>query len=267
MSTPLALRADPRKRSRLRLFVHLADHRRMAATDFALSLILAAIAGAINAGGFIAIGRYTSHMTGYVSEMADGVAVADWMLVGSGFVAVVFFITGAAVSAVLINWARRHTRWSQYALPLALEAVLLFAFAILGVVFSGRPEFVLVAAPLLCLLMGLQNATITKISGARMRTTHVTGVVTDIGIEVGKGVYRNLDPAISRDRDVRADRLKLKLLISLLACFLGGGLIGALGFSTFGFGFAMPLALILAGCAIPSFVGRHRRRRRRKFRA
>ena len=44
---------------------------------------------------------------------------------------------------------------------------------------------------LLCYLMGLQNALITKISRAEIRTTHVTGLVTDIGIEMGKLIYWN----------------------------------------------------------------------------
>jgi len=252
-----------RYRFGLRLFSHLADHRRVAAADLVLSLILAAIAGAINAGGFIAIGRYTSHMTGYVSELAGAIAISDWVLVGIGMGGVVCFIAGAALSAILINWARRHTRWSQYALPLILEAFLLAVFGMMGVVAGGTPGFAMLAAPLLCFLMGLQNATITKISGARMRTTHVTGIVTDIGIELGKGLYRNRAPDIPRERDVRADAGKLKILGAVAGSFFVGGLFGALGFSHFGFGFALLLAGILAICTLPSFISHRRRARRR----
>lgn len=250
-----------RRRSRLRLLSHLAGHRRVAAADLALSLILAGVAGAINAGGFIAIGRYTSHMTGYMSELADAVALADAALVASGLAAVACFIAGAAVSAILINWARRHTRWSQYALPLALEAGLLAALGLLAMV-PWAGGFALAAAPALCFLMGLQNATITKISGARMRTTHVTGLVTDIGIELGKGLYRNRDPRIGPERDVRADGRKLTIFCAIVGCFFVGGVVGAVGFGAFGFGFALPIALVLAVCAAPSFVTHYRRGRR-----
>jgi uncharacterized membrane protein YoaK (UPF0700 family) len=93
--------------------------------------------------------------------------------------------------------------------------------------------------------MGLQNAIITKISDAEIRTTHVTGIVTDIGIEFGKLLYWN-----GSDRPdepmVRADRPKLRLLISLLVLFFGGGVLGALGFKRVGFIFTLPLAAILA---------------------
>lgn len=251
-------------RSRFRLFSHLADHRRVQAADFVLSLILAFIAGAINAGGFLAIGRYTSHMTGYVSELADTVALGEWLLVLGGFAAIVCFVSGAALSAVMIHWARRHTPWGQYALPLAVESVLLFGFGVLGIFMGHMAGFAMVAAPLLCLLMGLQNATITKISGARMRTTHVTGLVTDIGIELGKGLYRNLDSHIPTDKSVRADAAKLRILSAIVGCFFLGGLIGAFGFGSLGFAFAVPLALVLAGCAVPSFVGYRKRRRYRR---
>ena len=46
----------------------------------------------------------------------------------------------------------------------------------------------------LCYIMGLQNAVITKISNAEIRTTHITGLVTDLGIEIGKMLYLNRLP-------------------------------------------------------------------------
>ncbi|MFX4396989.1 YoaK family protein, partial [Acinetobacter baumannii] len=67
------------------------------------------------------------------------------------------------------------------------------------------PAFAVVAVPLLCFIMGLQNAIITKVSQARIRTTHVTGITTDIGIELGKLAYWNPGggegpPAVRADR-------------------------------------------------------------------
>ncbi|WP_164176991.1 DUF1275 family protein, partial [Streptococcus pneumoniae] len=75
---------------------------------------------------------------------------------------------------------------------------------------------------------GLQNAIITKVSQARIRTTHVTGIVTDIGIELGKLIYWNRSRGEGLDM-VRADRDKLRLLGALLAAFFAGGVLGALG--------------------------------------
>ena len=99
--------------------------------------------------------------------------------------------------------------------------------------------------PLLCFLMGLQNATITKISGARIRTTHVTGIVTDIGIELGKLCYWNIRVTEANAPHVRADRAKLRLLSSFLGCFFVGGVLGAVGFSHIGLIAFLPLSVLL----------------------
>jgi uncharacterized membrane protein YoaK (UPF0700 family) len=210
--------------------------------DHRLALMLTFVAGAANAGGLVAVGQYTSHMSGIISAMADQLALGAWLLVGGGLVALASFMAGAGISAVLINWARRNRVRAQYSMPVLLEATLLALFGTLGMLFAGTVGFYALAVPLLCFIMGLQNATITKVSGARIRTTHMTGIVTDIGIELGKLFYWNHRPGTH----VRADRTKLKLLGGLLGCFFGGGLFGAWGFALLGFVAALPMALVLA---------------------
>jgi uncharacterized membrane protein YoaK (UPF0700 family) len=97
---------------------------------------------------------------------------------------------------------------------------------------------------LLCFTMGLQNAIITKISRAEIRTTHVTGMVTDIGIELGKVLFWNRR-AEEEQTPVRADMKKLWMLVSLVGLFFVGGVVGAVGFSKMGFVATLPLAVIL----------------------
>ncbi|MGN6314847.1 YoaK family protein [Trinickia sp.] len=212
---------------------------------------LAFVAGAANAGGFLAVGQYTSHMSGVVSSMADNFALGEIGLASAGLASLVSFLCGAATSAVMINWGRRHALRSLYAMPLMLEAVLLLIFGFLGSNLEGhRVLFVPATVALLCFVMGLQNAMITKISKAEIRTTHVTGLVTDIGIELGKLVYWNRTRR--REHPVRADRQRLALLASLLAAFFCGGLAGALGFKHMGFVSTVPLAtLLVALAAVP----------------
>ncbi|WP_439594568.1 YoaK family protein [Falsiroseomonas sp.] len=225
----------------------LVSDRRSEASDRHLAYALAFIAGAINAGGFFAVGHYTSHMSGIVSAVADHAALGQWVLVGAGLAAVLCFVLGAATSAWLINWGRRHDSTAQYALPLLLEGVLLAGLGLAGLAVEGGSAvgtMVTGAVALLCFIMGLQNATITKVSGARLRTTHVTGIVTDIGIELGKLGYWNRAGSRLGPR-VRGDRAKLRLLGAMLGAFLAGGTLGALGFSHFGAAAALPLALLL----------------------
>jgi uncharacterized membrane protein YoaK (UPF0700 family) len=151
---------------------------------------LAFVAGAVNAGGFFAVGQYTSHMSGIVSALADNAALGQMTLILAGLASLAAFFLGAATSAVLINWGRRRGAHSRYALPLVLEAALLLAFGLAGARLAAQGHIEATVA-LLCFVMGLQNAIVTKISLAEIRTTHVTGLVTDIGIELGKLFYWN----------------------------------------------------------------------------
>jgi uncharacterized membrane protein YoaK (UPF0700 family) len=218
-----------------------------------LGFALAFIAGATNAGGFLAVRQYTSHMTGIVSSMADNIALGEPGLVLTGLGAVLSFLFGAATCAVLVNHARRRQMHSEYALPLLFEAFLLLCFGLLGARLSQIDGlFVPATVMLLCFIMGLQNAVITKISKAEIRTTHVTGIVTDLGIELGKLVYWNA-PGATAQPAVKADRARLRLLTVLLAAFFIGGVLGALGFKHLGYVSTVPLALVLiALAAVPA---------------
>jgi uncharacterized membrane protein YoaK (UPF0700 family) len=218
-----------------------------------LGVALAFIAGATNAGAFLAVQQYTSHMTGMVSSMADSLVLGDLPLAASAFGALLSFLAGAAASAILVNLAKRRGLKSQFALPLLLEAALLLLFGLIGAWLATiRGLFVPMTVMLLCFIMGLQNALITKISRAEIRTTHVTGLVTDIGIELGKLFYWNRlqqDPALH----VAADRERLQVLSLLVLGFFVGGILGAIGFQRIGYATTLPLAgLLVAMAAVPA---------------
>lgn len=202
-----------------------------------LGIALAFIAGAINAGGFMAVGQYTSHMTGIVSGIADSIALYRWHLAFTSLGFVLSFIAGAVVSTVIIRWARYRNLDSEYALALMLESLLLLAFGIVATHFFS----ITVMIALLCFLMGLQNAIITKISNAEIRTTHITGLATDIGIELGRYLCTNNEDAEKHNVWSR----KLNLHLSLLFSFLLGGVAGAFAFKHYGFATTIPLSFAL----------------------
>ncbi|MFY9137262.1 YoaK family protein [Zwartia sp.] len=216
---------------------------------------MALIAGAVNAGGFLAIQRYTSHMTGIISGIADDLIVSDLTVVLAGIAALLSFIAGAATTAIFINWARRRKLHSEYALSLALEAALLLLFGLLGANLNVLIEvFVPTTVLLLCFIMGLQNAIMTKVSRAEIRTTHMTGVVTDIGIELGRLIYWNKSKHLPPDENVRANRQKLKIYLSIFSAFLMGGIFGALAFKEVGYFTTVPIAIFLLLLAAPPIL-------------
>lgn len=225
-----------------------------------LAALLALNAGVLNSVGFAAVSVYTSHMTGLTATVADHLVLGGMTIVLTGLLALAVFVAGAAACAVLFNWGRRRGLRGRYANVLVLEALLILLFGLLAEELVWRHRE-LVFISVLCFTMGMQNAIITKISDAQIRTTHVTGMVTDIGIELGKLSYvhrsTDLDPVVANPR-------KLALLSMLVGLFFAGGVVGALGYVHFGFVTLVPLALVLlvaASAPLAADVRRHVRAR------
>lgn len=213
---------------------YLIGKERTTHADKKLGWILAFVAGAINAGGFLAINQYTSHMTGMLSSIADDIVLGKWKIVLKLLIAILSFLVGTIICTILVNFAEKKKWHSKYALPLFLEALLILIFGIIGYKLSLIKGFLIPYTIIhLCFIMGIQNALVTKISKSVIRTTHMTGVVTDLGIELGKLFYINID------------KEKLILLLILLLSFFSGAIIGAYGFKYVGYYFTIPIAFIL----------------------
>ncbi|MDP9896293.1 uncharacterized membrane protein YoaK (UPF0700 family) [Variovorax boronicumulans] len=232
----------------------LTSRHRAPSTNRALGLLLAFNAGAVNAGGFLVLHMYTSHMTGFASQLADGMVLGNTRLLLNAMGAVLAFLSGAAVCAVLVNWGRQHHLHSVYALPLLLEAALMFPFGLMGAVTLtwATPFAVPLTVLLLSFIMGLQNAVASKTSGGSIRTTHMTGNITDLGMEIGKLLYWNgkNEQAVA----VHHDRSRMRRAGGLIGMFVFGGVVGALGFKYVGFVCVVPLAALLLALSIPPFM-------------
>ena len=210
---------------------------------------------------FLVVGLYTSHMTGFASMLADQLVLGNMTLALGALGALLAFVMGAAVTALLVNWARQRRLRSEYALPLMLEALLLLVFGLMGATLGRQTPF---AVPLTVLVlaftMGLQNALVTKISASQIRTTHMTGVITDLGIELGKLLYWNRRAEApdsggdAQPAPVRANQFKLRLYGTLLLSFFTGGIVGATGFRYVGFIWVLPFATLLLLASLPPLV-------------
>jgi uncharacterized membrane protein YoaK (UPF0700 family) len=182
-------------------------------------------------------------MTGIVSSVADDLVLGNISLALAGMMCLLAFVAGAMCTAILVNWGLRQRLHSSYSLPLLLESLALLVFGLFGAAIAAWSQlFVPVTVVLLCFIMGLQNAVITKISKAEIRTTHITGLVTDMGIELGKLFYMNRS---NLAEPVLANRQRLRVQGSLVLGFLLGGLVGALGFKHGGYITTLPLAALL----------------------
>lgn len=209
-----------------------------------LAISLSWVGGYTNVVLYTVIGEFVSNMTGNVTSLAKSAAEGSLRgvtLFGSLWLA---FFFGAGLSAVLTESARRRGSASKYVLPLAVESVLLTL-----VLLAIRHDYPLHGHGLMpglfigCVAaaaMGLQNATITKISGAVVRTTHLTGVTTDLGLEGVQYLLWFRDRLLGRGWP-RASRMfrvshrqpefqRVALLATILGSFLCGAIAGMLIF-------------------------------------
>lgn len=210
-----------------------------------LGYVMALSAGAINAGGFFAVAGYTSHVTGSLSHAADNVYLGQWQTAFTLLSGVLAFIFGAAHANWTILWAKRHRFRSGYGLSMWLEAFYLLIFGILGLALSElKPLLFHPTVLLLCFIMGMHNTIMTVLSGGAIRSTHMTGTATDLGIELAKVLYysRSRNPRLP---DVRVNRPKMKLFIGMISSFLLGGIIGAWGYHAVSYHFTLPVSALL----------------------
>jgi uncharacterized membrane protein YoaK (UPF0700 family) len=196
------------------------------------------VGGFVDAIGFLVVASFVSNMTGNTALAGARLAEAAWpSALFCGFL-ILMFVAGATVSGLLTEGGRRRGYQSVYAIALVVEALLLSLFIFL-VGLLNHPPSNYVSGAILCAAMGLQNATITQIAGAVVRTTHVTGVLTDLGLESVQLAYWLRDRTRGRlwQRLRRVFRLsprhpslqRLFLLLSIWASFAAGAALGALG--------------------------------------
>jgi uncharacterized membrane protein YoaK (UPF0700 family) len=217
------------------------------ARSTALAATLSFAAGAVNASGLLAAGAMTSHMTGNLTRVGEGVALGRAEALEPARY-LLFFFFGAIAATLATTMLRR--RGSREPVPplLLVEATLLASVALMGW-FADHPMLV---TELLCLAMGWQNALITRISSAVVRTTHVTGIMTDLGIEVGNLllVPSNVTaPARLTERlrhaPADSDLARAMLHFATIVCFFLGATVGPLLFLRFGYRAVLAPALVL----------------------
>lgn len=202
-----------------------------------LAITLAWVAGYANIMGVLTCKHVISHVSGTTSDLGRFAAAADWSAALFMLFLLAAFMAGAVMSALATELGRRRGWESIYVLPMVIETLLLTGFAVgvnvhdLAVSETGLPLYLMTG--MASAAMGLQNATITRISSGVVRTTHVTGVLTDLGTELahlalflsdqrrswtGAGAFA---AALRKHQSVR----RLALLVSIMGSFaLGAGL-------------------------------------------
>ncbi|MCJ2101968.1 YoaK family protein [Methylobacterium sp. E-046] len=208
--------------------------------DERLAWTFAAIAGALNTAGFYAFGSYSSNMTGNVSALADHLGLGELRFALQALAIVAAFVIGAMVATLLISAGRERRLRGIYVYSVLTEAGLLIGLGCASPWLPDESRGAMLALGL-SFLLGLQNATVTQITNARVRTTHITGMVTDIGIGLANMLERH--PLL--------DRAKLRLHVVTVLAFLAGGAVGVVLYRLLGTGLLFVAGALLAMLAIP----------------
>jgi uncharacterized membrane protein YoaK (UPF0700 family) len=198
---------------------------------------LAFQAGLINIGGFMACHRFVTHTTGFATFFGAELAQLHFGTALGMLMVPLFFLLGAMYSAFFIDRKITIGKTPQYQLVIGTMTLILFFVSISGVAGLygefGSPlditkDFTLLA--LLCLASGIQNASVTSASGAVLRTTHLTGMTTDLGIGL-ISVFSQKNQELNL-----IEQRKNNIRIGLMTSFILGSMIGAFMFSNFRYG-------------------------------
>lgn len=200
----------------------LTQDKRSPFLNSVLGGVCAFIAGSINAGGFIILGQYTSHITGVVASAADAIVLHQMGALARCLGFVLGFFLGAFCATLLIQWAEKLKLHSCFALAFFASAIVLIGLGLWTYLngMSLHKDFILALG--FFFSMGIQNATVTRLSHYEIRATHMTGVVTDLAIELGEWIFHH------QCKDLQ----KLKRLLLIFVLFFIGGISGALSFKS-----------------------------------
>lgn len=190
-----------------------------------IATVLSFVAGIVNVTGFLSFKQLTTNVTGHFALFINDVADFNFWKGTIYFLYIFSFLLGSFISSFLIEKYRANKQLNVYLLPTIIESLVLLSIGISSNYMEMNYPNLIIC--LLLFSMGLQNSFVTKISNAIVRTTHLTGLFTDLGIELSQLFFPKSYPNTAK---LKAN---IKLRIYIIAFFFAGGLIGGLLYSKF----------------------------------
>lgn len=194
-----------------------------------LASTLSLVAGIVNITGWMGLGVLTTNVTGHFVFLSEEIMHKNLQIAVGFLLLINAFLFGAFISSIFTEGGRYRTQKHlvSYILPISIEITVLTAVAFSDVFLSSIEDYKVLLAMFLLFAMGLQNALVTQVSQSVVRTTHLTGIFTDMGIELAQLIFYKK----SKDRSVLKHSIFLKVMI--ISSFTFGGIIGALLYGTF----------------------------------
>jgi uncharacterized membrane protein YoaK (UPF0700 family) len=211
--------------------------KRTYAHNVKLASLLGLTAGFVNAAGFLGFSVLTTNVTGHAALFAERIAMQDWKTARVVALWMFLFLAGAFISGLIVSKIGRNQRFS-YVIPILIEMAILLGVATLGFNYDNSLVGKEIFAGSLLFAMGLQNSLVSMVSGSVVRTTHLTGTFTDLGIELAQLLQHKRHENIALIS-------KIKLRVAIILFFMTGALAGAYMFRYYSFyAFFIPLIVL-----------------------
>ena len=202
------------------MFRHKGKNRTFA-HDLRLAILLSFVAGLVNITGVLALKTLTTNVTGHFAFFAEEIMKHDYATAITFFLFTIFFLIGAFISSFMQELISIKNPDLSHIFPITLEMVILIVIGIFG---TSTGLFTLggkLTAFFMLLAMGIQNSLVTNISKSTVRTTHLTGLFTDLGIELSQLFF------YKKPEEVKKLKTSIFLRLSIISfffmgCFFGG---------------------------------------------
>ncbi len=216
-------------------------------SNMAIWLIMAFQAGVLNIGGLMAGHHFVSHVTGYATFFGYHINRTESYLAAKMLIVPIFFLLGAMFSGFFVDIRLKQNKRPKYYITFGIMFFLTSLVFVLGEMgfwgsFGQETENDYLLITIICFICGIQNGTISIVSKSVVRTTHLTGITTDLGLGIVRFFKRGELPG------GLADEGKSNLMrIGIIIFFISGSVLGGLIFNWFHFfGFLLPT--LISGC-------------------
>ncbi|MEY2669803.1 MAG: hypothetical protein RLZZ577_119 [Bacteroidota bacterium] len=206
-----------RHKGKNRTFIH----------NLRLATLLSFVAGVVNITGVLSVKTLTTNITGHFAYFAEEIMRKDFAAAITFFVFTLIFLLGAFTSNFISEYVAKSNSNFSHIIPIALEILILAIVASFESPmnldnFEGKN-----LASAMLFAMGIQNSLVTKISQSTVRTTHLTGLFTDLGIELSQLFF------YKKPEETKKLKTNIYLRISIISFFFIGCVLGGFIYSFF----------------------------------
>lgn len=184
-----------------------------------LAALLSSNAGLVNITGVLSISVLTTNVTGHFAFFSEQLSLHQYDLAINFLIYIFSFLFGSFFSSILTEYFEAKEKKTSHGLSMSIEIILLFSVGYYLKYYNNilSPE---VIASTLLFAMGMQNSLVTQISSSTVRTTHLTGLFTDLGIELSQLFFHK------KIEEKKMLWKSINLRLAIITFFFLGGILG-----------------------------------------